>query len=125
MLRIRLARRGRKKKPSYRVVVVPSRATRDGRVVEDLGHYDPTPDPSHIQIDVEEARKWIQHGAQPSDRVWKLFEALEPGFRKSLQPGAAAASGAADATPEAAAAAPAATGEAKAKAKAKAKSKAK
>ena len=131
MLRIRLARRGRKKRPSYRVVVMPSRAARDGRYVDDLGYYNPLSDPSDIQIDLERARKWVRHGAQPSDRVWKLLEVLEPGFRDGLKPGGTNSDGAEAVvstttveTPESEAKADA-TAKAKTKAKAKSKSKAK
>ena len=120
MLRIRLARRGRKNRPSYRIVVIPSRAARDGRYVDDLGHYDPLSDPSGIQIDVEKARTWVQHGAQPSDRVWKLLEIAEPGFRDGLKQGKA---GTGTAASKAASPADEASGDAPAKAQSKAKAK--
>ena len=124
LLRIRLARRGRKKRPSYRIVVVPSRAARDGRYVDDLGYYDPLSDPSSIHRDVDRAKKWVQHGAQPTDRVWKLLEAVQPGFRDGLKPGGAA-SGAGAAGSEAEAKSGAAEVQVKARAKPKAKSKSK
>lgn len=130
MLRIRLARRGRKKRPSYRIVVIPSRSARDGRHVDDLGYYDPLSDPSVIQIDVEKARKWVRHGAQPSDRVWKLLEVAEPGFRDGLKQveagtGAAASTEAAPASEANGGATAKAQPKAKAKSTAKAKSKGK
>lgn len=69
MLRMRLTRVGAKKRPSYRVVVADSRAPRDGRHVDIVGFYDPMTKPSTINIDTERAVKWLQHGAQPTDRV--------------------------------------------------------
>ncbi len=73
MLRIRLRRVGKKKQPAYRIVVADSRAPRDGAFVESIGHYHPLDNPSTIVIKEERARHWLDHGAQPSDRVSKLF----------------------------------------------------
>ena len=73
MLRIRLARLGRKHRPHYRVVVAESRWARDGRRVDELGHYDPMTDPSTIVLDVARTEDWIRKGAQPSERVLKLL----------------------------------------------------
>ncbi len=66
-------------------MVVPSNASRDGRTVSDLGYYDPLADPSEFRVDVNAARNWIAKGAQPSDRVWKILELAEPGFRQNLK----------------------------------------
>ena len=65
MLSIRLRRAGSTKKPHYRVVVADSRAWRDGRFVEILGHYDPRKSPAVVKIDAERAKYWISKGAQP------------------------------------------------------------
>lgn len=73
MLRIRLRRVGKKKQPSYRIVVADSRKPRDGAFVETLGHYHPLDNPSTIVIDADRARHWLDRGAQPSDRVAKLL----------------------------------------------------
>jgi small subunit ribosomal protein S16 len=81
MLRIRLRRTGKKKQPSYRVVVADSRAPRDGDFVETIGLYDPLTDPPTIRIDGDKARDWISKGAQPSETVVKLMRRqgiLEP-----------------------------------------------
>ena len=129
MLRIRLARRGRRGRPSYRIVVAPSKASRDGRTVSDLGYYDPLAEPSDFRVDVNAARSWIAKGAQPSDRVWKILELAEPGFRENLKSsnGEAAVVEAPEPAPEppakprAKAASRKATGKAKAASKAKAK----
>lgn len=84
MLRIRLARRGTKRRPSYRIVVIPSRSSRDGRYVDDLGYYNPLPDPPELRVDLDKASSWIAKGAQPSDRVWKVLELASPGFKTNL-----------------------------------------
>jgi small subunit ribosomal protein S16 len=74
MLRIRLRRVGKKKQPMYRIVVADSRAPRDGAFVESLGYYHPLNNPSTIVLDEERAKHWLDHGAQPSDRVAKLLK---------------------------------------------------
>jgi small subunit ribosomal protein S16 len=74
MLSIRLRRTGAAKRPYYRVVVADSRATRDGRFVEVLGHYDPRPDPSIVTIDTERANYWLGKGARPSNTVKSLLK---------------------------------------------------
>ncbi len=74
MLRIRLSRTGKKKQPSYRVVVANSESKRDGRVVERIGHYNPLVDPAEFQIDEARALHWLSVGAQPSDAVRRLLE---------------------------------------------------
>lgn len=73
-VRIRLTRKGKKKQPTYRVVVADQRAARDGRYIEQIGRYDPRPDPSVVVIDNERAQYWLGQGAQPSDAVRKLLE---------------------------------------------------
>lgn len=74
MVKIRLKRVGKKKQPSYRVVVADSRSPRDGRIIESIGHYQPRLEPSEISIDTDRAVHWLQRGAQPSDQVRKLLE---------------------------------------------------
>lgn len=73
-VRIRLKRMGKKKQPTYRVVVADARAPRDGRFIEAIGRYDPRPSPSIVEVDNDRARYWLGNGAQPSDRVRKLLE---------------------------------------------------
>ena len=68
-VKIRLRRMGAKKAPFYRIVVADSRYPRDGRFIEEIGIYDPTKNPSVVQIDGEKAKKWIASGAQPTDTV--------------------------------------------------------
>lgn len=65
---------GKKKQPSYRVVVMDSRKQRDGAYIEQIGRYDPREDPSIVEIDNERALDWLNKGAQPTDRAKKLLE---------------------------------------------------
>lgn len=73
MVKLRLMRTGMKKAPSYRVVVADARSPRDGRIIENIGWYNPRTDPPTIQIDADRARHWLQVGAQPSDPVRSLL----------------------------------------------------
>ena len=73
MLRIRLRRVGKKKQPYYRIVVADSRAAREGKFVERIGHYSPLDDPPTVVLDKDRAKEWLQHGAQPSDAVQRIF----------------------------------------------------
>ena len=70
---IRLRRTGTTRKPAYRVVVADSRAARDGKFIEVLGHYNPLTNPPTIKIEVERAQAWIKKGAQPSNTVKNLL----------------------------------------------------
>ena len=132
MLRIRLARRGRKKRPQYRVVVAEARWARDGRRVDDLGWYNPMTDPSTVVLDVERTEDWIRKGAQPSERVTKLLAIAKAGTGRPPAPHVAEPAPIAEAAPKAVAepapiaeAAPKAVAEPKAKSKSAAKPKAK
>lgn len=73
-VKLRLMRVGKKKQPSYRVVVADSRSPRDGRFIEIVGTYDPRPNPSVVALDNDKAVRWLRQGAQPSDPVRKLLE---------------------------------------------------
>lgn len=74
MLRIRLSRTGKKRQPSYRVVVAEKEAKRDGRVVERIGYYNPRTEPAEFQIQEARALHWLSVGAQPSDAVRILLQ---------------------------------------------------
>jgi len=76
LLKIRLKRVGARKQPSYRVVVADSRAARDGRFVEQIGHYNPRTDPATIEIDEERVVMWLRRGAQPSESVARILKSL-------------------------------------------------
>ncbi len=73
-VKIRLRRMGQKKAPFYRVIVADSRSPRDGKFIEEIGTYDPTREPSAIQINEELAKKWLTNGAQPTEVVAKLLK---------------------------------------------------
>ena len=74
MVKIRLKRMGAKKAPFYRIVVADARTPRDGKVLEEIGIYDPTKNPTVLRVDVESANKWIAQGAQPTDTVRALLK---------------------------------------------------
>jgi small subunit ribosomal protein S16 len=74
LVKIRLTRKGAKKKPFYRVIVTESRNRRDGPFLEIIGTYDPMTDPSEVKIDTERAKYWIGCGAQPTSVVKKLLK---------------------------------------------------
>ncbi|MFH1454314.1 MAG: 30S ribosomal protein S16 [Armatimonadota bacterium] len=82
MLRLRLKRVGKKKQPSYRLVAIDSRCPRDGRVVEELGYYNPRTSPRTIVFNDERVLTLLKTGASPSDIVKKLF--IETGLWESF-----------------------------------------
>jgi small subunit ribosomal protein S16 len=83
MLRIRLTRVGKKRQPSYRIVVTEITAKRDGRIVERIGHYNPLTDPAEYNIQEDRALYWLSVGAQPSDAVERLL--VKQGTRDRLK----------------------------------------
>ena len=74
MVKIRLKRMGAKKAPFYRIVVADARTPRDGKVLEEIGIYDPTKNPTVLRVDTEAANNWIAKGAQPTDTVKALLK---------------------------------------------------
>jgi small subunit ribosomal protein S16 len=87
MVRIRLARRGRRKLAVYDVVVADARAPRDGRFIEKLGTYNPQTVPAKVDVNADRAFHWLMQGAQPSDTVRTLLSDLGVLLRKHLQIG--------------------------------------
>ncbi|MFC7879917.1 30S ribosomal protein S16 [Isoptericola sp. NPDC057391] len=92
-VKIRLKRLGKIRAPYYRVVVADSRSKRDGRVIEEIGKYHPTEEPSFIEIKSERAQYWLGVGAQPTEQVaallkitgdWQKFKGL-PGAEGTLK----------------------------------------
>jgi small subunit ribosomal protein S16 len=73
MLTIRLRRQGAKAKPFYRMVVIDSRAARDGRALEAVGYYDPTFAPERLSVNLDRIEHWVGKGAQVSDTVRTLI----------------------------------------------------
>ena len=76
-VKIRLRRMGAHKKPFYRIVVADSRSPRDGRCIEEIGHYNPMVEPADVKLDMEKVNKWISNGAQPTDRVKSIIRNLK------------------------------------------------
>ena len=87
MVKIRLARRGRKKLAMYDVVVADARAPRDGRFIEKIGTYNPLTVPATIELNDEQAFKWLMNGAQPSDTVKAMLSYRGIMLKKHLQIG--------------------------------------
>ncbi len=77
MVRIRLARFGRKKRPFYRIVVTDSRRRRDSGWIENVGYYNPLTEPKTIEMDLERINYWLGVGAKMSERVEKLKKIYE------------------------------------------------
>ena len=73
-VKIRLTRIGKKRQPSYRLVVADSRGPRDGRYIEQIGRYDPRQEPSLVEVDSARAAYWLERGAQPSPQARKLID---------------------------------------------------
>jgi small subunit ribosomal protein S16 len=73
-VKIRLARHGKIRTPHYRIVVADSRTHRDGRVIEEIGRYVPTNNPSIIEVNSERAQYWLGVGAQPTEQVAVLLK---------------------------------------------------
>ena len=78
-VKIRLARHGSKKRPYYRVVVADSRSPRDGRLIEEVGRYNPLTTPKMINLDLEKIADWQSKGAQLTDAVAALVKAANEG----------------------------------------------
>ena len=87
MVRLRLTRMGRKKRPFYRIVAADSRAPRDGRHIEILGYYDPMTEPSTIKVDLDRVDYWVGVGASPSDTVSSLIKRARAGVDGVVQMG--------------------------------------
>jgi small subunit ribosomal protein S16 len=73
-VRMRLTRVGGKKDPIWRVVIADQRSPRDGRIIENVGQYNPQTEPSTIKLDEQRVRHWLDRGAQPSGQVRKLLK---------------------------------------------------
>ena len=71
-VKMRLRRMGAKKAPTYRVIVADSRSPRDGRFIDEIGHFNPRSD--ELKIDADKAKTWLKNGAQPTDTVKALLK---------------------------------------------------
>ena len=86
-VKIRLQRKGKKRKPFYHIVIADSRAPRDGRFIEKIGSYNPLTVPATIELDREKAFDWLGKGAQPTDTVRAILRLKGLGYKKHLQRG--------------------------------------
>ncbi len=73
-VKIRMKRMGTKKKPFYRLVVADSRSPRDGRIIEQVGYYNPMNEEKTLKVDAEKVQKWLSTGAQPTETVKRLLK---------------------------------------------------
>lgn len=74
MVKIRLQRAGKKKVPFYHIVIADSKSPRDGKIIEQIGTYNPMTEPSELVLDREKVAQWIKNGAKPTDTVKRLIE---------------------------------------------------
>lgn len=86
-VKIRLQRKGRKKRPFYHIVVADARSPRDGRFIEKIGTYNPMTKPATIELDREKAFTWINNGAQPTDTVRAILRFKGVLYKKHLMRG--------------------------------------
>jgi small subunit ribosomal protein S16 len=86
-VKIRLQRKGRKKKPFYHIVVADARSPRDGRFIEKIGTYNPLTKPATIEVDRDRAFEWLMQGAQPTDTVRAILRFKGVYYRKHLTRG--------------------------------------
>ncbi|MEM6320780.1 MAG: 30S ribosomal protein S16 [Bacteroidota bacterium] len=86
-VKIRLQRKGRKKRPFYHIVVADARAPRDGRFIEKLGTYNPMTSPATIEINRDRAFDWLMKGAQPTDTARAILRFKGVLYRKHLERG--------------------------------------
>jgi small subunit ribosomal protein S16 len=87
MVKIRLARRGRKKLSMYDIIVADSRSPRDGKFIEKIGTYNPLTNPASIVLQDDRAFHWLMNGAQPSDTVRAMLSYRGVMFKRHLQIG--------------------------------------
>lgn len=88
MVRIRLRRQGLKQQPTYRIIITEGRSKRDGRFIENIGHYNPRSEPAEVVVNSERAKHWLSVGAQPSEAVLRLLVqagVLPPEMRPNRQ----------------------------------------
>ena len=75
MLRLRLKRTGRKRFPSYRLVIMENKFRRDGRPIEEVGYYNPIT--NHSKFEIEKIKKWLNYGVKPTKTVFDLLKRAE------------------------------------------------
>ena len=88
-VKIRLARRGRRKRPYYHIIVADGRSPRDGKFIENIGSYNPMSSPATIELDVDKALDWINKGAQPTETARAILRFKGVLYKKHLMRGVA------------------------------------
>ena len=88
-VKLRLLRKGRKRKPFYYIVAADARAPRDGRFIERVGSYNPNTNPATIDLDLDKSVQWLQNGAQPTDTVRAILSYKGAMYKNHLLKGAA------------------------------------
>ncbi|MCB0566449.1 MAG: 30S ribosomal protein S16 [Phaeodactylibacter sp.] len=86
-VKIRLQRKGRRKRPFYHIVVADARSPRDGKFIERLGSYNPMTKPATIEVDRDKAYEWLMNGAQPTDTVRAILSFKGIYYKKHLMRG--------------------------------------
>ncbi len=86
-VKIRLQRKGRKKRPFYHIVIADARSPRDGKFIEKIGTYNPMTKPATIDLDREKAYDWMSKGAQPTETVRSILRFKGVLYKKHLQRG--------------------------------------
>ena len=86
-VKIRLARRGRKKRPYYHIIVADARSPRDGKFIETIGSYNPMTSPATIELDADRALEWMSKGAQPTDTARAILRFKGVLYKKHLMRG--------------------------------------
>ncbi|MCB0558399.1 MAG: 30S ribosomal protein S16 [Lewinellaceae bacterium] len=86
-VKIRLQRKGRRKRPFYHIVVADARSPRDGKFIERLGSYNPMTKPATIEVDRDKAYQWLMNGAQPTDTVRAILSFKGVYYKKHLMRG--------------------------------------
>ena len=85
MVKIRLQRAGKKKAPFYHIVIADSKSPRDGKIIEQIGTYNPMTEPSELVLDREKVAQWIKNGAKPTETVKRLIEKEAKQYERNIR----------------------------------------
>ena len=85
MVKIRLQRAGKKKAPFYHIVIADSKSPRDGKIIEQIGTYNPMTEPSELVLDREKVAQWIKNGAKQTETVKRLIEKEAKQYERNIR----------------------------------------
>jgi len=85
MVRVRMTRKGTSKRSFFRIVVADERSPRDGRFIEQVGWYDPLPNPAKVKLNLERYRHWLKVGAKPTETVAQIARRYEKALSAAKQ----------------------------------------